>query len=525
MARTFISQPNQVFSSETYDDTLPAGSALESASSNLESDLNALRSQLKRVLWADADGSWYDAISAPSGSGSSRGLNAVNVDLSNLEQKRFLFRKQVLNIVEVATGSNFAPLSVALGTAPEDFAVVYHPAFAEPHNTGSLVALLSGSEGSFGSHSLAQASGSTSITPKNLVVVRDAWTGLMLTASNGRDVYGLLQVEDGTESGDSFGDSSNRAQLSFVHEAVINQTASLVAADVGCVGGRSVNYSYTCRTALDNIPEDAYLSNTMFLDLADALSGNFASLYDVTLDRALDNQVGIASMDHDVSVRIAAGSSWTFMSGASDMLRLTSDDSGNSFTVDVDQVGVTTTSPAAFSNGVSVATGSIQVNVGVVPGTIQTLLGADLILSGGSELRFGDVNAVGSTVPMSTAQNDWTEFHDGFGAGASLLGALNVISASLSGSLRRSRYVAGVMADVGAGVNVTFPTNLDAQVGSYVGRDFGKDVEVYLNGILLRPGTALGEQNDVYPGDSPATGDLKFPYTVRSGSQLTVTSY
>ena len=85
-------------------------------------------------------GSWYDDITAPSGSLSARGLNTINVDLSDLEQKRFLFRRQNLNLVNIATGSNFALLSVSLGTAPADFAVLSHPLSASSLATGSLVA-------------------------------------------------------------------------------------------------------------------------------------------------------------------------------------------------------------------------------------------------------------------------------------------------------------------------------------------------------------------------------------------------
>lgn len=92
-------------------------------------------------------GSWYDAITVPTGSNSARGLNTINSDLTDLEQKRLLFCVQNLNIVDIATGSNFALLSVSLGTAPSNFAVVGHPILPISNATGSLVALLSGTEG------------------------------------------------------------------------------------------------------------------------------------------------------------------------------------------------------------------------------------------------------------------------------------------------------------------------------------------------------------------------------------------
>jgi hypothetical protein len=525
MARTFVSQPNQIFSSENYDDALPVGSTLQTGATHLERDLNAIRTQLRQILWAGVSGSWYDAVTAPSGSNSARGLNTINVDLSDLEQKRFLFRRQNLNLVEIATGSNFALLSVSLGTAPANFAVVSHPLLPATLATGSLVAALSGTEGSYGAHSMAQTSGSTAITPKNLVLVRDAWTGLHLTGSGGRDVYGLLQVESGTLTGEAFNDTTKRTQISFVEEVVLNGTSSLIPSLAAVVGGRTVEYSYVRRTALDDIPEDAYLSNTIFLDLAETFSGNFATLSDITLDRAIDNQVGTVTMDQNIAIRIAAGFSWTFLSGTKELWKLVSSDAGDTLTVAVDRIAFSSSFPTTFEQGISVATGSTRIDLGVIAGTIQTLSGNNLILSGGAQLRFGDFFGTGSSVPFSTSSLDWSDFYTNFGTGASILGTFNLISSSLSSSLRRTRFTAGVTVNTAADVNITFPTNLDAALGSYVGRDFKKDLEIYLNGILLLPGSGSADPNDVYPGDSHATGDLKFPYRVRSGSQISMVRY
>ena len=44
---------------------------------------------------------------------------------------------------------------------------------------------------------------------------------------------------------------------------------------------------------------------------------------------------------------------------------------------------------------------------------------------------------------------------------------------------------------------------------------FVTDVDVYFNGMLLWP--AAGATEDVYPGDTPANGDLKFTFTVKDG--------
>jgi hypothetical protein len=204
---------------------------------------------------------------------------------------------------------------------------------------------------------------------------------------------------------------------------------------------------------------------------------------------------------------------------------LVSSDAGDTLTVAVDRIAFSSSFPTTFEQGISVATGSTRIDLGVIAGTIQTLSGNNLILSGGAQLRFGDFFGTGSSVPFSTSSLDWSDFYTNFGTGASILGTFNLISSSLSSSLRRTRFTAGVTVNTAADVNITFPTNLDAALGSYVGRDFKKDLEIYLNGILLLPGSGSADPNDVYPGDSHATGDLKFPYRVRSGSQISMVRY
>jgi hypothetical protein len=42
-------------------------------------------------------------------------------------------------------------------------------------------------------------------------------------------------------------------------------------------------------------------------------------------------------------------------------------------------------------------------------------------------------------------------------------------------------------------------------------------VDVYLNGILLRNGANSGSNHDVYPGTTPANGDLKFEFNLKGG--------
>jgi hypothetical protein len=490
------------------------------------------------MIHASVTGSWYDALQQVSGVYGiypARGLNTIGSDLVDVEQHRFLFRTQNLNLVFVATGSNFALLSSSIGTAPNDYIVLGTDSYA----TGTLVALLSGSEGSYGSWSVAQISGSFVNAPKNLVIVRDAYTFDPVTSSyanGGQQIYGLLQVESSASTGDAFNDTTRRSQISFVRELNTNGTSSFTSASAADIGGRVIQYSYVKRINFDSLPEDAYLSNTIFVDYPNPVSSAFATLTDITLQRALDNQSTTVALDSDnTSIRLAAGVSWTFLSGTTELWKLVSDAGGaNTLTYNLNQFRISSSLPSAFQLGIQAATGSTQINIGTTAGqidsaaglTLRAASGSNLVLSGGTYIQFGDGYGGASTytgglIPFATSTAEWNSFQSGY-PNYSVLGAFNFISSSLSSSLKRYRAQAGINTTVNADVNVTYPTNLDAPLLNYTGRAFSNDLNIYLNGILLVPGTSITNPNDVYPGTAAATGDLKFPMRLRSGSIITV---
>jgi len=105
MARTFIRQDTQVRNSDLYDDTLAVGSTLESAQTTVEGDLNALRSQSKRFLFADNAGDWFNDINVPVtlDPGTKRGITNLNTDLHELERKRVLVEVHTMGDVHVGT--------------------------------------------------------------------------------------------------------------------------------------------------------------------------------------------------------------------------------------------------------------------------------------------------------------------------------------------------------------------------------------------------------------------------------------
>ena len=108
MSRTFIRQDTQIRNSDLYDDTLVVGSTLESASTEIETDLNALRSQAKRALVADNAGDWFQDINIPGTfeNGAKRGITNLNTDLHELERKRVLVEVHTMGDVHVGTQAN-----------------------------------------------------------------------------------------------------------------------------------------------------------------------------------------------------------------------------------------------------------------------------------------------------------------------------------------------------------------------------------------------------------------------------------
>jgi len=68
--------------------------------------------------------------------------------------------------------------------------------------------------------------------------------------------------------------------------------------------------------------------------------------------------------------------------------------------------------------------------------------------------------------------------------------------------------------------------NTDVDLAPFDQVTFVDDVEVYLNGELLRNAANDGGGEDVYPGGTPAEGDLRFQFALNgTGSkpdQLTV---
>lgn len=503
--RTLLRQYNAIRKSDTYDDTLAAGATLESGAARLEDDLNSLRSQVKRILGTS---DWYTDVN-------SRDLKEVDDELAELEAQTLLARVQVLTDITVPNGQNFKVLSVAGSEAPSLAAAVAGSAL------GAVVAQSALSGAGFAAHELIEVAGPNAISPKNLLVVRDASTGDKVQSSL-RDVFALLQYESTGADGGAFNDTSagNRVKVSFVRmNAGLDDLEAVPVADIE---DKAVNYSYVRRINLDALPEEAFLSDSAFIDQVAAV--------DITLDRALDNQGATpATADTDITIQFADSKSFEIEGpGGTDLLFAITSDSVLADTVGTINVGTLDIDAidADFQYGINVATGDVEIEIGMVSGYINSTGADDLGIRAAGELYLDDGNQTGSTwaqtagIKLSDSTAEWDDFEATFGEVSLLASIIEARDAS-----SRARYSALVTGAIAADTNVTGAggsPNLDAQLGDYSGVTFVSAVDVYVDGQLMENGADASANNDVYPGTAPADGDLKFEFPLVSGSRITM---
>jgi len=511
MARTFIRQDTQIRNSDVYDDTVAAGVTMETAPTEVEADLNAIRSQLKRHTWADAAGNWYD--DNQTANAKKRGIAALNVDLDDIEEKRLLFRAQILTDIAVPAAQAYVVLSVAGSETPSQVGAV-----GAVTTEGAVVAFDAG----FPAASLVEVAGSDALHPKNLLEIRDGTTGDPILSS-GRTIYGLLQCEANVD-GQTFNDVAQRVQISFVRN---NATADdLEQCPAGDIGGQTINYSYVRRVAFDNIPEDAYLSGAFIDDIA----GTTATRQTVYTNQGATPVDVITNSILDLE---GAGLTWVIRDDAEAVLfQITEGSAGGSSEVtigpdtdlyDNDAIDVD------FASGVQVASGTTQIDIGVNAGRIETNGAADLIIDGTQELRFDDGNRTGSTwaadVKLTETTAEWDAYEVAFGGEVSLFNA--IVQASKTGT-RRTKVYANCTSTTAANNDVGGVgggANLDAQLPDMSAGAFLTDYDTYLNGELLRPGADAAANNDYYPGTSLVNGQLMFEFSVKVNDVLCVIAY
>lgn len=510
MSRTFIRQETQIRQSDVYDDTLAAGSTLESAAGHIQDDLNGLRSQVKRAI-GDAD--WFSDIATVNGK--KRAIKDLNTDLDDLEEQKVLARVAVLTDVSVTAAQNWEILSFAGSETPTQVAAV---ALTQD---GAVVAQSALSGAGFNAHELTEIAGSNAIDPKNLVLVRDATTGQPVQ-SEGRDVFGLLQYESTGVDGAAFNDTSagNRVKISFVR--LTTGLDDLEACPVGDIAGKTVNYSYVRRLKFDDLPEEYWLNGSTFTD--------HTTQVDVTRQRAYDNQgTTPVELSTDADLDLALTKAWTIRDAAdADLLQVTEGSGAGNTTVtvgaDVDTLDVNA-AVNDFAEGLRVDSAGQRINVGETAGLIESTSTNDLRIRGAGELLLDDGNQTGSTwaqvgIKLSDTTAEWDAFETSFGE-VSLLKA--IVEAKNAGTDSKT-FAVVTAATVAADTDVSFADgNIDAALPAMDGGSFLNDYDVYLNGTLLRPGADASANHDYYPGTTLATAaKLKFEFQLRINDVICV---
>lgn len=382
----------------------------------------------------------------------------------------------------------------------------------------------------FGVWSLDLVSGLNAITPRNLCVLEDTVTHDPILSS-GRVVHALFQSESNTDGSALTGTTPNRAQLSYVR--INTGGTALERVPTADIAGKTLHYASVGRKALEDLNEYDFLKGAV-IDVTGP----------ATVDRqmAYDNQ-GIVPVELTTNAILdinSAGKYWQIRDIANANLLTITENSGTSATTVALGADVDVFDSSAilndFDKGAKFATGGAEIDISTTiianTATIESV-GAtnDLRILGARDLYLDDLHQVGSSwaqtngIKLSATTAEWTAYETAFGGEVSLLNG--IVQAYTK--QKRTKVQAILTADVPATNDVNGPigannTNVNLLPYNAVPTGFVQDVEVYLNGELLRNDLAGAE--DVYPGTSSANGDLKFTFKLKGTGakpdQLTV---
>ena len=528
MGRSFVRQDAQIRESITYDDSVvPSLANYETNATDIEYDLNALRSRAQDYLNRDGasmpSGDWYGIIAAPSTfeSGSQRGLNTLGQDLHDLERKRILDR--VSNIaLDVAPSNGVQHHILALADLPGNTTM----AVGAVTTLGTVVAVAT----SFDTASASDdVTGPNALRPKNLLVLwhSDAGSdvGDPLEDGNGNQIYGLLQSENAADGHTATGTTSDRLQISFVTINTNGDDLELITA--GEMDGIVFDYAHVQRYALADLPEDAFLGG----DFVDSGVAN------ATRELGYTNQ-GTTPVDLTTSAFLdlkTASATWKIRDLASaDILAITEGSGGSTTTVLI--------APDLFNNlsvenlfehGVTLDNGSNPLTVGLTAGLISST-NIDLTLrSAANELLLDDINRTTASgwaqagLKLSETPAEWEAWETAFSGEDSIMSAVvKAFNAGGVGSKVQTTLTSSPAAAVDIGGPGGTVTNCTVNLPAYDNVTFITDVDVMYNGEMLRNAANVGGGEDVYPGTDPSLGDLRFQFGLHgTGSkpdQLTI---
>lgn len=505
MGQTFTRQDQQVRESVTFDDTrAPTEANFETNATDLEYDLNSLRSMVSHLLDVQA-GDWFDVVNTPSAfeGGAQRGVNDLNTDLHDFERKRVLKRfSEVGKDITVGGSDNFVILGT--GELPDDTTA----AVGAVTTLGTVVAFHAGT---FGTHSLDEVAGANALQPKNLCLIIDASTLEPIVDGSDVEIKALLQTETASDGHTITDATTTRAQLSFVKA---NGTGDdLIAAADADIQGLIINFANVQRHALEDLPEECFLGDFF----GDSGSAN------VTRQASYDNQAA-AAVDLTTNATLdleGAGLVWSVRDDLeADLFVITEGSAGGTSDIQI-AAGVDTFDVDAivndFASGVTTASGSTPIAIGVTAGVVETTGVADLIVRSGDELVFDDVYRSSSTwslngIRLADTAAEWTAFEAAFGE-VSLLNAIE----QANGGETFTKATGILQSNVAANVDVSGPggsSNLDVNLLDYSSVVFVDKVVITLNGVVLRNGANAAANHDVYPGTTDTIGELKFEFAL-----------
>jgi hypothetical protein len=513
---TLARQDTQIRTSDAFDDSVaPSLANYETNPLSIEDDLNNVRSQLHNLL-KDQAGNWYDDLNVPSAldTGSQRGVNDLNTALHAVEKKRVL--RDVHSLIDVTVPATQNYVILGGGELPANTTA----AVGAVTTLGTVVAAHGGT---FGTHALSEVGGPNALNPKNLLAIFDGSTRDSII-SGGNQVWGLLQGESGLTDGVTMtGATTTRVQISFVR---VNATGDdLEAVPFADIENAVINYCSRERVRLEDLTEADFLKGAIVdtpgaattVDRQDVYDNQGTTPVDVTTNSTLDIE--------------GVGLFWKIRDNLEADIFTITDNTGTSATTVALGSAVDVFDSDALDNdfaaGAKIDTGSASpVHIGVTDGHVETSAG-DLHLQAAAEMFLDDVNQVGSTwaqtdgVKLSETTAEWDAYEVAFGGEVSLLNAIvQAAAASTTRQVARAT-VQNATGSHAAGLNITgngATPELDAQLTDFSTMTFVDDVDIYLNGDLLWP--AAGATKDVYPGDTPANGDLKFTDRLFNGDVI-----
>ena len=494
---------DQLHKPDTYDDTRNAASiaGAEGADVDFADHNNAMLSQLKRIMHASTAGNWFDdpenigAQASPYNDGSLKAL----ADRLPLELKLVLKHRLNLGDITVPAAQNWVALSGAAQLPDKPIAIT---------NTtqGAVVSQLGGA---IGAHSLIENTGLNALRPKNLIHIFDGDTGDPIS-SGGRRVYGLLQVGNLATNGNAFATSGNdQPQISFVRNNATND--DLEAVPVADIQNAKINYAFSNRDDLADCPEESFRGE---LDTAQGIQGG------VSLDEAYNGGTFMEVDGSDVDIRLADTKSWVVRkgSGGNILWHIKRDDGGTAWCQigsDVDLFDVDA-ADSNFAEGATFDSAGQSINVGktalgvIDSTTIETraTTGDNTMASVSGDAKFRTVRET-TALPLDDATAGPISALAG-GPHASISAAILHAINSGGVDLTLNIFVAG--SNYAQGVNIPGATFDLTAYTLDMNTPANTDLLLFLNGRLLYGGNGT-TKNDVYAGDTPASGDIKVDFT------------